>query len=82
MKRAKKNIQSEAYIELAKVLEHQDKDYVTAIDCTEKAIQLFEYFISLGSEKWKKHLKEAEKRLQRLKRKEETKRVKVGNNIV
>lgn len=82
VKRAKKNIQSEAYIELAKVLEHQDKDYVTAIDYTEKAIQLFEYFISLGSEKWKKHLKEAEKRLQRLKRKEETKRVKVGNNIV
>ncbi|MGV3465823.1 MAG: ribonuclease H-like domain-containing protein [Heyndrickxia sp.] len=60
-------IQKKSYIELAKLMEHQFKDYQLAIDCVRKAITLHENSISIKKED--KFLEDANKRLCRLNRK-------------
>lgn len=61
------NIQQQAYIELAKLMEHQFKDYQLAIEYVRKAIALHESCNSVKKEDT--FLEDANKRLNRLKKK-------------
>ncbi|WP_018660313.1 ribonuclease H-like domain-containing protein [Heyndrickxia acidiproducens] len=65
-KQARHEIKAEACIELAKLFEHQKRDFKSAAAYTEKALEIYECFISPGSAGWRKQREEAEKRLFRL----------------